>query len=95
MPIEGGTGPAIPASIIDGQYRIDAGGGVPVGKYRIEVSARKKTGRKVRGFTGTEMSMIDEEVRMGPEIYSGRQSPLNVEVSTDSDGRLDITFPQQ
>ena len=95
VPVEGGTGPAIPASIADGQYRIDVGGGVPVGKYRVEVNARKKTGRKVQRFIGVEAAMVDEEVRMGPEVYAGRQSPLVVEVSTDFDGRVDITIPGQ
>ena len=37
--------------------------------------------------------MIDETVRMGPAIYAGDQSPLVVDVRTDSDGQFDIAIP--
>ena len=48
-----------------------ANGGVPLGKYRVQVDARQKTGRKVQGNNGLEMTTIDEEVRMGPAAYAG------------------------
>lgn len=95
VPIEGTPGFPTPAPIINGQYRVDARGGVPLGKHRVQVDARKKTGRKVQGFNGVEMGMIDEEVRMGPEIYAGEQSPLVVEVRADGDGRFDIKLPSE
>ena len=81
--------------IVDGQYRIDARGGVPLGKYRVQVDARKKTGRKVEGFNGFEKAMIDEEVRVGPERYANQHSPLTVDVRADSDGQFDIAIPRE
>ena len=68
---------------------------MPLGKHRVEVVAHKKTGRKVEGYNGHETIMVDEEVRLGPAIYAGEQSPLVVDVRDDSDGRYDIVIPRQ
>ena len=38
-PISGSTLPAAGATIVDGRYKADARGGVPVGTHRIEVEA--------------------------------------------------------
>jgi hypothetical protein len=95
IPVEDTRGPVRGASIVDGQYRVDSQGGVPLGKYRVEVNARKKTGRKVQGSNGREVTMIDEEVRLGPEGYAGAKSPLIVEITSDFDGRYDIVIPGQ
>ncbi len=93
VPVEGDSPWICSVPIVEGQYRIDARGGVPLGKYRIQVDARKKTGRKVEKFNGVEMAMMDEEVRMGPEGYSNQHSPLVVDVLANSDGRFDIDIP--
>jgi hypothetical protein len=95
VPVEDAPGPTCAAFIVNGQYRIAEQGGVPLGKHRVQVDARKKTGRKVSGRIGHEASMIDEEVKMGPPIYAGEQSPLIVDVRPDSDGKLDIAIPRQ
>jgi hypothetical protein len=95
MPIEGTPGPNSAAMIVDGQYRIDSRGGVPLGKHRVCVDARRKTGRQVQGNNGREVTMIDELVRVGPEIYGGEKSPLVVEIKADSNGQFDITIPRE
>ena len=95
VPIEGTSGPASMSPITDGQYRIEARGGVPIGKHRVEVDAKKKTGRQVEGHTGFEMGMIDETVRMGPDTYAGKDSPLVIEVTGKGDGRHDIEIPNE
>ena len=94
VPMDAAAGPPCATPIIDGQYRLEERGGVPLGKYRVEVDARKKTGRKVMGHNGFERTMIDEEVRMGPEVYAGNQSPLVVDVTADFDGQFDIAIPR-
>ena len=94
VPIGGAVGPTCMARIVDGQYRIEARGGVPLGKHRVQVDARKPTGRKVPGSNGRETATIDEEVRIGPAAYAGEQSPLAVDVRTDFDGRFDIVIPR-
>jgi hypothetical protein len=94
VPIENTPGGVCAARIIDGLYRIEDRGGVPLGKYRVCVDARRKTGRKVRSTNGTEITMVDEIVRMGPAAFSGVQSPLTVEIAADFDGKFDISIPK-
>lgn len=93
VPIEGTPGPNTAATIVDGQYRVASRGGVPVGKHRVMVDTRKKTGRKVQGYNGREATMVDEEVRMGTALYAGNQSPLVLEITPSFDGRYDIAIP--
>ena len=93
VPIEGTPGPASTGTIVDGQYRIEARGGVPVGKHRVEVLAQRKTGRKVMGSHGLEPAEVDEIVLAGPPEYEGANSPLVRDVSDDMDGQIDIEIP--
>ena len=95
VPIEGTKGPLNVGLIAGGQYRIEARGGVPVGTYRVEVVAEKKTGRKVLGHIGAEEGMVDEIIQLGPVEYAGVKSPLRLEVGAGSDGPLDIDIPAQ
>jgi len=95
VPIEGTPGSANAAAIVDGQYRIEGRGGVVVGKHRVEVTAMKKTGRKVQQHNGFEMAMVDETVRVSPPQYAGEQSPIVKDVTADSDGQFDIEIPKQ
>jgi hypothetical protein len=89
----GVSGPTGSGPIVDGQYRIESRGGVPLGKHRVLVDAKKNTGRKIRGTNGLEVTMIDEQVRIGPDIYTSDQSPLIADIRADSDGQFDITLP--
>ena len=68
---------------------------MPLGKYRVRVDAQKKTGRKVKGSNGFEVTMVDEKISMGPKAYAGDQSPLVVEVTAGCDGKFDIVIPRQ
>jgi hypothetical protein len=95
VPIEGTEGPASRAYIIDGQYRIDARGGVPLGKHRVEVNAQRKTGRKVMGRTAADVGQVDEMVTVGPPKYTGTDSTIIVEVKKDLNGQFDIDIPAQ
>lgn len=90
VPIEETRGPASVGQIVDGQYVIEARGGVPLGKHRVEISGQKRTGRMVPGNTGFEPGMVEEIVDVGPEKYAGVDSPLVVEVTADSDDRIDF-----
>ena len=93
VPIEGTPGPTSAATILDGQYRIEARGGVPVGKHRVEVEARRKTGRQVQQHNGFEMTLVDETVRVGAAEYATDRSPLAREITPDADGRIDLEIP--
>jgi hypothetical protein len=95
VPIENGRGAVCGGPVVDGQYRIEACGGVPLGKHRVYVVARKKTGRRIEKSNGREVTAVDEEIQMGPKIYAGDQSPLVVDVRSDFDGQYDIVIPRQ
>jgi hypothetical protein len=94
VPLDGTSGSTRIAPIKDGQYCIDAGG-VLLGKYRVHIDAQQKTGRKVKGYNGVELAMIDEVVRVGPVAYAGGRSPLVVEVTGACDGTFDFPLPLQ
>ena len=66
VPVGSTPGPATVALIVNGQYRAENRGGVPIGKHRVEVFARRLTGRKVKLPEG---QMADETAVMGPQIY--------------------------
>lgn len=93
VPIDGTPGPASTGIIVDGQYRIESRGGVPLGKHRVEIFARQKTGRKVMGAHSLEPAEVDEVVLLGPPEYEGPNSPLVREITDDMDGRIDIEIP--
>jgi hypothetical protein len=90
VPIDGTPGPATAAVIVDGRYRAENRGGVPIGKHRVEVSAQRATGRKVPTPEGT---MVDEAVNIGSPKYAGPQSPLVKEVKADGDGCINLEIP--
>jgi len=92
VPIENSPGPCSIAAIVDGQYRIELQGGVPVGKHRVEIDARRKTGRKVAGVTPDVL--VEESIRLGPDACAGPRSPIVVEVRGDSDGRINLAIPK-
>ena len=87
VPIDGTPGPASMAMIINGQYRIDVRGGVPVGKHRVEIDARR---RKVQSTNQGDIPWRDDTLPMGPAVYATKDSPLVVEVTADSNGQFDF-----
>jgi hypothetical protein len=91
---DGAAAPRV-TQIVDGQYRFETADGVSLGKYSVQVDARRKTGRKVKGSNGFDITMVDEVVQMGPSVYSGVGSPLALEVSSDFSGTFDIAIPKQ
>jgi hypothetical protein len=95
VPIDNPSQPPSTATIADGQYRIDAKGGAPLGKYRVQIDARRKTGQNIQAHNGLEPTTVKEVARMGPESYAGPKSPLTVIVTADSDGAFDIQIPRQ
>ena len=90
VPIEGTSGPASVGQVIDGNYRVEARGGVVLGKHRVEVEGSNRTGRQVSGHNGLEPGMVDETLSVGPPEYTGSKSPLVFELTADCDGQFDI-----
>ena len=94
VPIRDTHGAAATAQIREGEYRIEARGGIPVGWYRVEVVCQRNTGRKIpdRGVQG---AMTDEWVPVSDDRYAGEESPLEIEVTTASDGQYDLNVPRR
>ncbi len=89
-----GTGGSVNATVIvDGEYRIEGRGGVPVGSYRVEIVAKQKTGKQVQQYNGFELVMVEEQLPISPPIYAGANSPLTHEVSSTSVGKVDFDLP--
>jgi len=42
VPCDGTTGPSTAVKIVDGRYRADSNGGIPLGTYRVEILAYRK-----------------------------------------------------
>ena len=91
VPIDGTTGPTSVSPITGGRYRVEARGGVPLGTHRVEVVAKRKTGRQLLG--GREGELADETVTMGPAIYGTDKSPLKFELTAGSDGEWSVNIP--
>jgi hypothetical protein len=91
VPVENSALPSTSATIADGEYRVEQWGGVPIGKHRVEIEAKRFTGRKIENSLSGKT--IAETASFGPSIYAGAQSPLIVEVKAEGDGRIDVTMP--
>jgi hypothetical protein len=79
-PLSGTAGPTAGAQILDGNFAITRSGGTFPGKFRVEITSARPTGRKVAGRTGS--GLIDELAQCLPARYN-RDSELRAEV-TDS-----------
>ena len=95
IPIDGTSGSTNAGVIVNGEYRIEGRGGVPVGEYRIEIVAKKKTGRTVTEYNGFEMATVDEAAVISPPIYAGNKSPLTQKISSSDDGKVDFSLPAE
>ncbi|MEO2049224.1 MAG: hypothetical protein ABGX16_21910 [Pirellulales bacterium] len=95
MPVEGTRGSVNVALIVNGEYRIEGRGGVPLGNYRIEIIAKQKTGKQVRQYNGFEMAMVEEEIPISPPVYAGSNSPLTQEVTSTSGNKVDFDLPAE
>jgi hypothetical protein len=60
-PIEGARGPTAGAEIAEGRYRIAESQGLPAGKYRVEITASKKTGRTLPNDFGGGTAPVFEQ----------------------------------
>ena len=87
QPQSGSPGPSAGAEIVDGRFAIPYAQGPFVGKFRVEITASRPSGRKVADrFSGQP---IDEYVQYLPTKYN-TQSKLTVEVKTDGVNHFDF-----
>jgi hypothetical protein len=71
VPIEGTPGSGARAQIAKGVYTIDSSMGTAPGTYRVEIAARRKTGKKIPiGSPAPPGTTADEEVEALPARYN-------------------------
>ncbi|NOY29739.1 MAG: hypothetical protein GXP28_06050 [Planctomycetes bacterium] len=87
LPQLGTRGPAAGGSIEQGRFEIDREGGTFVGTFAVQITATRKTGRKVKTLIGT---VVDGEEQYVPARYN-RQSELTAEVTPR--GRIGSNLP--
>lgn len=70
------------AAIEKGQYRIAAADGPVVGTNRVEISASRKTGRKIQAAMSDPGKTMDETVEAVPARYN-KKSTLEREIKSE------------
>ena len=95
MPVGETPGPASGTVIDNGKFHIKSTRGIRKGKYRVEIVAKKRTGKEIDEFDGFEKIKMSELVVFGPKRYSTRKSPLIYEVTENSDGEANFELPAE
>jgi hypothetical protein len=88
-PLPGSAGPTAGAEIVGGKFAIQPSGGPFAGKFRVEITATKSTGRKVLDIRSN--AMIDEYAQYLPARYNS-ESRLEAEVKSSGPNRLDYVL---
>lgn len=92
VPIGDDKAPGAGGTIKAGAYDIPASSGPLQGvKYRVEISAMRKTGRKLPNIMTPDSATIEEVENYIPKIYNG-QSTLETTVMPDNAGKQDFTL---
>jgi hypothetical protein len=77
-------GISVEGEVRGGKYEIPADRGPTAGKYRVEVTAEKKTGRRVPDRDGGAGDMKDETVNVVPAKYN-QDSTLQIDYDPAAD----------
>ena len=87
MPMPGTKSPTAGAQIVDGNFTVAAKGGTFAGKFRVEITASRPSGKKIpHPMTG---EMIEATEQFLPAKYN-KQSELQVEIT---EGTNQLEFP--
>ena len=79
-------GPLTGGNIVEGRYAIARGDGPLAGKYRVDIVALRKTGKKLRNFMG-EATEEEKEAFLPKGKYSGTTSTLEVQIGAGDNTR--------
>lgn len=88
LPQTGTQGPSAGSSIEDGAYSVPASKGTFPGIFRVEITAERKTGRKIHGPLG---ETVDQVMNYIPARYN-QMSELSVDVQTDGDNEFSFAL---
>ena len=89
-PTAGTQSPTAGGRIVNGEFSISPEKGLSAGTFRVEITASRKTGRKV--MDPVRRIEVDEMEQVIPQRYN-RQSELTREITTD--GPNQFTFELQ
>jgi hypothetical protein len=89
LPAPETDGGMVGAKISEGRFVIPAEKGAVPGKYRVEIGASRKTGRKVPNPMSQQL--VDEFVQFLPERYN-LQSTLTTEVTVAGPNRFEFAL---
>ncbi len=81
IPIEGTNAPSGGSAITNGAYQVPVDKGLMAGKYRVEITGRGTTGKKIQSGVGGPV--IDEVYELVPKRYN-KESELTLEMQSDS-----------
>lgn len=84
-----GDGIGSDSEIVAGKYEIPAARGLSSGRYRVEVSLLKATGKKVPNYDGEPGAMMDEIIETISPRYN-RNSELVVDYDPSADAQCDF-----
>lgn len=79
IPGENTSSPSAGGPIVDGRFDIPAKGGVLPGTFRVEITAQRKTGKKVTNEAG---ALVDQLEQYLPKRYN-TSSTLTAEITTN------------
>ena len=88
-PQEGTSGPTAGGKISEGHFRILPEQGTFAGTFRVEITASRKTGKKLKDHRTGEMH--DEITQFPPARYN-RQSELSAKVQAAGPNRFEFTL---
>ena len=91
-PMPGTPGPTAGGEISEGEFSISPGKGTFEGKFRVEITASRKTGKKIKDMKIG--AMVDEYEQLIPQRYNS-QSELTADVTADGENRFEFTLSSQ
>jgi hypothetical protein len=89
MPQPGTKSPTAGGSISQGRFSVSPAGGVFAGKFRVEITASRKTGRQVE--SPRSGGMVDETVPLIPTQYN-RDSKLTAEITAQGANHFEFAL---
>ena len=90
VPMQGTGGPTAGGTIDNGKFSITSKGTF-VGKFRVEITANRKTGQKKQGPFG---NMVDDYEQYIPDRYN-QQSELEAEVTEAGSNHFEFPLSSQ
>ena len=91
LPQADATGPSAGSTIENGNYSVPADMGLFAGNFRVEITAERKTGRKIVGFLGEEVDQVEnylparynDQSELVAQVEAGRKNTFDFELESE------------